>query len=92
MGSCGISESQVKLGLRKQRKLHFSAHEQLTDCGTNQTVGSGNKKPIEALQPVVPRMGRHINFSSTHNPRSTEGRPGESKADPISCVTNRSGR
>ena len=29
---------------RKQRKLHFSAHKQLTDCGPNQMAGSGNQK------------------------------------------------
>ena len=34
---------------RIQKMLHFSAHKQLTDLGSNQTAGSGNlEKCIEA--------------------------------------------
>ena len=29
-----------------QRKLYFSAHRQLTDCGPNQMAGSGNQKKL----------------------------------------------
>ena len=51
MGSCGISEIQVKLGLRKQRKLHFSAHNQLRGCSSDQMAGSRNwQKHTKAMQ------------------------------------------
>lgn len=34
----------------KERKINFSACKQFTDCGPNQTAGSGNgEKPLEAL-------------------------------------------
>ena len=48
-GCCRILENQAKPGLRWPRELHFSAHKQLTDCGPNQMVGSGDQeKPSEA--------------------------------------------
>ena len=42
--SCGVLKTGESRGLegRKQRSLHFSACEQLADCGPSQTVGSGN--------------------------------------------------
>ena len=67
---------------RQQRKLHFSAHEQLLDCDSNQTAGLGNQeKTTEA-----PCGGRawggggmreawYSNLSSAHDPRGAEGRP-----------------
>ena len=36
------TEQRKKLQDRKKRKLHFSSHKQLMNCGLDQTVGSEN--------------------------------------------------
>lgn len=46
--NCIISESQAKVGTsegsRRQRKLYFLIHKQLTDCGPDQIAVLGNEE------------------------------------------------
>lgn len=70
------------LEVRKQRKLHFSAYEQLVDCGSNQTADSGNQEKTteasgrgRAWGGGEMRGAWYTNLSSAHDPRGAEGRP-----------------
>ena len=81
---------------RQQRKLYFSIHKQLTDCGPNQMAVLGNEeKHTEASGaeggPGVLREAWHKNLSSAHNPHSAESRPREPKEEHRSPVTYREG-
>lgn len=63
---------------RKQRKLHFSAHKQLADCGPNQMAGSGNQRSPQKPhgtegRPRVLIERQHINLSSAHKSQGAEG-------------------
>ena len=94
-GSCGISGKTKDLKGRKQRKLHFSAHKQLMDCGPNQTAGSGNQeKSTEAPgaegPPRVPRDVWHSNVEfRAHKTCSAEGNSREQKHVNTSPKTQR---
>ena len=90
MGSCGISESQVKLGLRKQRKLYFSAQNQLRACGPELTEAFKKPSSVEC-RPRVPRERQHTNLSSTHNLCYSEVGPREPKKEHTSPVIYRNG-
>ena len=69
---CGVLKTGESRGLegRKQRSLHFSACEQLADCGPSQTVGSGNwETPVETSS--TERVGlRSWVWGSTHTQRA----------------------
>ena len=83
----GAVESQKSgqsrdLEVRKQRKLHFSAYEQLVDCDSDQMADSGTQeKTTEASGRGRAWRGGEIrgawytNLSSAHDPLGAEGRP-----------------
>ena len=83
----GAVESQKSgqsrdLEVRKQRKLHFSAYEQLVDCDSDQMADSGTQeKTTEASGRGRAWRGREMrgawytNLSSAHDPLGAEGRP-----------------
>lgn len=82
-GSCG-SRAKQRTWSAENRKLHFSAHKQLMDCGPNQTAGSGNQgKSTEAPgakgQPGCQEMPGIQTWNSEHTTCSAEGRCREQK-------------
>ena len=79
---CRVLGNLAKQGLRGQKTekavllIPLTTHRQ-----SSQTKGRLGQ----------PRVGRHTNLCSTHNPRGTEDRPGEPKEEHLSPMTKRMG-
>lgn len=74
----------------RKRKLHFSAHKDLTDCGLGADSGLGNRSAsfshgVEGSHRVPRRSG--IPTSPPHKQHSPEGGPGSSKEEHTSLMT-----
>ena len=67
---------------KNQRKLHFSAHRQLTDCGPNQMAGSGNQRSPQKPCVTEGRLGEPKEEYPSPLTRRAQGAEGQRAQGP----------
>ena len=78
---------------RKQRKLHFSVHRQLTDCGPNQMAGTGNQRSPQKPRLTEGRPGEPKEEYPSPLTRRAQGAEGQraqgAEGSPYKCPQHR---